>query len=222
MLNDNILDTVAMNNAEMTFKSYHVARTNEAFSFLGIRSPGLEASLSDCYNRIETEFAGKTLPDECLRIIFSVTTPLQYQVEVRKLESLNKKIVLSVVRLNERPPPSSAFKWTNRKVWDDLFRQKAPQADDILTIGPSGELIETSRFNIFCFDPASHRVFTPGLDSGCLNGVFRRASLNAESFSVPLLGFLKVSEKKISLREVAASTLFVGNSVRGLLPAVLL
>lgn len=222
MLNDNILDTVAMSNSDIVYKNYHADRTIEAYHFLGTAETGFAAAVRDCYNTIEQNHAGKISSQECLRIVFSAAHPLQFQTEVRKLEVLSSEIALSVVLLSERPSPAAAFKWANRKKWEVLLHSKAPQAEDILTVGPNQELIETSRFNVFCYEPESHQMFTPKLESGCVNGVLRRAALDAGIFPVADLGQIRVSEKQITLDNVAKYTLFVGNSVRGLLPAKLI
>lgn len=222
MLNDSILDTVLISHSYIVYKNYHADRTIEAYQFLGRNDPGLEASIRDCYDKIEQQYAGKIAAQESLRIVFPAANPLEYHAEVRRLEELKSEIVLSIVKLNERPSPAAAFKWANRKNWNDLLNKKAPQAEDILTVGLNQELIETSRFNIFCYAPDSHQLFTPKLESGCVNGVLRRAALDVGSFKVSDLGLLPVTEKFITLENIGNYHLFVGNSVRGILPAKVL
>lgn len=217
MLNANVLDTLKFESSKILFKKYHLARTQEAFRFLCL--PIEDQKLTACYDLIEADYAGKLQEDECLRIIFQRQNPGAYHTNITKIEKINSQIGLAPLQLTHQPPPGSAFKWDNREFWNSLFLKKPPLADDILIVGHDNEVIESSRFNIFCFDSSAVRVFTPPLASGCLNGAFRRFVLDQAQISLPSLGKISVTEKKITLSELRKYRLFVGNSVRGVLEA---
>lgn len=221
MLSGNILDTLSIQNSEITYKKYHLARTQEAFQFLNVSSTNsaLNKKLADCYNSIEQSFAEKIQSDECLRIIFSIGKSFNYKTEVKKIEKLNTEIKLACVHLRSKPRPESAFKWENREFWNLLAQQKPATADDILLINLNSYVVETSRFNIFCYDSTSQLAYTPRLESGCLNGVYRRYALDEGSITLPGFGKVKLTEKNISFTELRKYKLYVGNSVRGILQA---
>lgn len=218
MLNANILDTFIFSNSEIKYKKYHCARTLEAFRFLNIK---LDKEIMACYDEIEKQYSESVSSGECLRVVFSVTQPPEYSVTVRKLEALNSEVKLNVVSLEAPPEPDRAFKWENRQTWDLLAKNRPAAVDDTLVLN-SGLLVETSRFNIFCQDATSNLILTPELSTGCLNGVFRRFTIDSGFLILPGSEKIKVIEKNISFKEIHNYKIFVGNSIRGLRPASLM
>lgn len=84
-------------------------------------------------------------------------------------------------------------------------------ADDILLFNERGELMETRIFNIFLVIDGT--CWTPALSSGCLPGVYREQLLRAGA----------AQERTLTLEDLdAASQIFVTNSLRGQLPAILI
>lgn len=218
MLNDNILDTFIFSQTEIKYKKYHCARTLEAFRFLNIN---LDEKIAACYDTIEKQYSEKLSDDECLRVVFSVTQPPEYSVAVRKLETLNREIKLNVVSLPSPPGPDRAFKWESRRAWELLAKARPAGADDTLVLN-ADLIVETSRFNIFCYDAATHRILTPELESGCLNGALRRYAIATGFMTLPGLEKTQVIEKNIRYQDISKYKIFVGNSVRGVLPAALM
>lgn len=218
MLNANILDTFIFSDSEIKYKKFHCARTLEAFRFLDIN---LDEEIIACYDTIEKQFAGKVASDECVRVVFSVSQPTKYTVTVRKLEALSSEIKLNVVSLQSQPPPDRAFKWENREAWELLAKNRPSGAFDTLVLN-SGLLVETSRFNIFCYDAAADLILTPELGTGCLNGVLRRFAMAAGFLSLPGAEKIKLIEKNIRYQEITKYKIYVGNSVRGVLSATLM
>ena len=215
MLNDNILDTLIFHKSEIKYKKYHCARTLEAFQFLKLN---LGEKIAACYDSIERQYSEMVNHDDCLRVIFSVERPPEYSVTIRKLEVLNSEIKLNVVTLQSPPAPARAFKWENRQSWELLAKNRPNGADDTLVLN-SGLLVETSRFNIFCYDADSDLILTPELGSGCINGVFRRFAIATGFLNLSGSKKVKVIEKNICFKDIKNYKIFVGNSVRGLLPA---
>ncbi len=218
MLNANILDTFIFSNSEIKYKKYHCARTHEAFRFLNIN---LDEKITACYDEIEKQYSESVSSGECLRVVFSVTQPPEYSVTVRKLEALNREIILNVVSLQSQPGPDRAFKWENREAWELLAKNRPAGTDDTLVLN-SGLLVETSRFNIFCHDATSNLILTPELNTGCLNGVLRRFTIDSGFLTLPGSEKIEVIEKNISFKDIHNYKIFVGNSVRGIRPASLM
>lgn len=218
MLNDNILDTFIFRNSGIEHKKYHCLRTTEAYRFLNI---SVDEEIKACYDAIEKQYAKTVQAGECLRVVFSVDKPPEYSVSARKLEPLNPEIKLNVVHLPGPPAADRVFKWENRQDWELLTKNRPAGADDTLVLN-AGLLVETSRFNIFCYDSAADVLVTPELSSGCVNGVLRRFALASGYLNLPESKKTKVLEKNINYREISKYKIFVGNSVRGLFPAVLM
>ncbi len=219
MFKDNILDTLIFEDSKILFKHLHVARTLEAFQFLNIN---VAAQIENIYDELEKLYAEKWRSDDCLRLVFFTQLPLTYKAEVLKIQKLHEVIRLNTVPFINEPGPESAFKWENREHWNSLLKEKKNQADDILAVNARYEIIEASRFNIFSYDESSQMVYTPKLESGCLNGVLRRFTLIEGTINLPDRGNKKIIEQTITLDELSFYQLYVGNSVRGVLKATLI
>ena len=221
MFSFNILDTLIINDAKITYKSFHIIRTQETFKFLGEISSENLIEIEKIYANIELQYFEKLKTNECLRIVFLPDFPLKYTVEIHKIQNLSPIINLNSVSLKCPKALGSAFKWENRENWNLLLQEKKIKTDDILVVNMQNDIVETSRFNIFLYDESKQIVITPKLDSGCLNGVFRRFVLDEGIINLPQFGNIKVIEKNIQLTDINNYKLFVGNSVRGVLKAVL-
>lgn len=219
MSKGNILDTLIITDSEIVFKKFHVARTKEAFQYLNIY---FDSEIENSYDAIEKEYTERMLNGESLRLLFSASAPLSYKVEIKKIEKLNPIIKLSTQKLEKQPDADSAFKWEKRDDWNLILKEKKYEADDVLAINTQNDIVETSRFNIFCYDKIADSVYTPELESGCINGVFRRFALSNNSIQLPDIGNKKIFEKNIKLDELHHYRLFVANSVRGICPANLI
>jgi branched-subunit amino acid aminotransferase/4-amino-4-deoxychorismate lyase len=102
-------------------------------------------------------------------------------------------------------------KRTDRALYDAVAEEAAAQgyADGVLT-NEHGHVTETSRFTLFA-DPGDGRWRTPALECGLLPGILR----------AQLLAFGVAAEADLRPEDLRpARRLAVGNSARGLLPAV--
>lgn len=202
-----VLDTIRIHNSQVLYKEQHLERTHEALAFCGVQVS--IAELSEYYSVLEEKFT-----QDVVRIIFTNNQLSQARYEVIPLEEIPVPVKLEVSPLQIQP---CRFKWADRSLWQQAIAQKSPQADDLLFLTPDGYLRETSRFNVFVLDPKENVLLTPTLQSGCLNGAYRRFLLKNEIQS------RRTSEKDFLLDILLPENkIFVGNSVRGLLPAEIL
>jgi para-aminobenzoate synthetase / 4-amino-4-deoxychorismate lyase len=102
-------------------------------------------------------------------------------------------------------------KTTARELYDRYFTLACKQGyDEVLFLNERGEVTEGAISTLFI--RKDHQLFTPPLHSGLLNGIFRRYLLATRPFA---------SEKAITPQDLlAADTIFIANSVRGLRPAL--
>jgi branched-subunit amino acid aminotransferase/4-amino-4-deoxychorismate lyase len=220
MYNSRILDTLIFKDSQIFLRESHVERTFEAYGYLNLFVT--RAEIEKVYLDIETKHRHQLTREQSLRILFSRKLPISYEVEIRELTPLQSTLKLQLHFLTEPQTEFFKFKWENRQYWQDLIKQKThPSVDDLILVNPSHEVVETTRFNVFCYDETSLHVYTPTLTSGCLNGAFRRHVLINKRIELPEIGFRPVSEKKILSPELIGSKIFIANSVRGVIAAEL-
>jgi len=101
-------------------------------------------------------------------------------------------------------------KTTNRELYDNQWTACHDRlgSDEVIFLNQRGEVTEGSRTNIFA--RIDGKLLTPSLTCGLLPGTFR----------ADMLASKKAEEAVLTLDDLArAETLYLGNSVRGLLPA---
>jgi len=106
--------------------------------------------------------------------------------------------------------PFLYHKTTQRELFDSEWTQANTQfgADEIIFLNEHGEVTEGSRTNIFA--RLEGKLLTPPVTCGLLPGTFR----------ADLLASGKAEEGVLTLEDLArAQNVYLGNSVRGLLPA---
>lgn len=220
MLNSlSILDTLKFKNEKIFLKKFHAQRTYEALIFKSINT-----SLDNIYHRydaIEKKYVSLLGPDQVLRLSFHDAD----EVQIEAIEKINFPATPTVEVISSFTNPSGLgkqnFKWTTRDQWQHLLSLKKPTSDDVIAVNDNAQITETSRCNIFCFDPTTGFTLTPALDSGCINGVYRRFVMANGTIELPSLGRTKVIEKNILASEIKNYSLFLANSVREVLPAKL-
>jgi branched-subunit amino acid aminotransferase/4-amino-4-deoxychorismate lyase len=205
MLGSNILDSLLVQNSKITLKEFHVERTFEAYRFL--RLAVSKNQIQKIYDDLETNHQ-----NAALRLVFSKNLPVQCSAEIKPLDSLPTPIKLSLMI---SALESTEYKWENRTAWVKIDSQKPKGTDDVLVLTPQGFLRETTRFNIFCYDEAQNTFYTPPLDTGCINGVYRRYALKNG------IDKSSVIEKPLLYTDLKDYKIFVANSARGLLPAII-
>ncbi len=115
-------------------------------------------------------------------------------------------------RISERridsADPYRAHKTTRRGLYEEAHARAAAEGfDEILFLNERGELAEGSRTNIF-LEQGGH-LLTPPIAAGALPGVLRAELLSAG----------RAWEAVLTPSDLAGGTLYLGNSLRGLVPA---
>jgi branched-subunit amino acid aminotransferase/4-amino-4-deoxychorismate lyase len=146
---------------------------------------------------------------------------------VRLLLAVDGGVVLGHTPLDQSAlPPALRLAWASRAVdsADPLLRHKTTrrdlydselaaargEADEVLFVNERGEVTEGSWTNLFV--DLAGRLHTPPVDSGLLPGTFRQSLLDD-----PVAGLVETVLRPDDLRR--ADRLYLGNSVRGLMPA---
>ncbi|KQV13981.1 hypothetical protein ASC97_12250 [Rhizobium sp. Root1203] len=124
-------------------------------------------------------------------------TPWTVRIATSRLDSNDK-----ILRL----------KTTNRAVYDTARAEYASSdADEVVMLNERGEVCEGTITSVF-LDDGSGILRTPPISCGLLAGVLR----------TELICQRKARVGRISLEELRAGRLYVGNSLRGLIPAILI
>jgi branched-subunit amino acid aminotransferase/4-amino-4-deoxychorismate lyase len=82
------------------------------------------------------------------------------------------------------------------------------QADEVIFLNEKNEVVEASRTNVFIV--RSGEFVTPPLDSGALDGCLRRELIEGGA----------CIERHLTLQDLYEGQVYLGNSLRGLIPAV--
>ncbi len=118
------------------------------------------------------------------------------------------RLKLATMSLNKMNP-FLYHKTTQRSIYENAWAGQ-DDCDDILLWNESGELTETTIYNIYV--EIDGQLITPPVSSGLLPGVYRRHMLDTG----------RAIESRLLKEDLgSASRLFVSNSVRGLVPAEL-
>jgi 4-amino-4-deoxychorismate lyase len=119
---------------------------------------------------------------------------------------------IAKTRLSSRDP-LLRHKTSRREAYESARAEFArAEADEVLLLNENGEVCEGSVTSLFVKTP-SGRLLTPALDCGLLAGVLRGEMLENGS----------AVEAKLFLPDLLkAASVFVGNSLRGLIPARLI
>ena len=210
-----ILDTFRISSVENVLLKYHIQRTFEAIQ---IYKP--DASF-DQVAKLYTPF--QSSPSIAAQKCRMMIDPVQVTViksEITPVDLFQSEIRLAFATHHNQMAGRGLqnYKTTDRKYWADNLSLSWPGTDDVIGINSLNQITETSRFNLFLKN--ENEFFTPTLDSGCVNGCFRRAVLET--------GFLEINGKKFALSEknfdhddLRSFEIYVGNSLRGITKASL-
>ncbi len=216
-----VLDTFVFKNGLIYLKEFHLARSFEAYQLIFPQASGLFHHLSKIYDQLEKYLRPEE--EETVRLTFSAQVQGQHAYQIVKKLPLSHPVHLEMISSITHPAGqgSQSYKWANREAWATLMAARLTDADDVIAVNTLGKVVETSRFNLFFYDHKLDQVFTPPLNSGCINGVYRRYVLSEKCIDLPVVGLKPVIEKDISVAELESEphiyTTFVANSARGVL-----
>jgi branched-subunit amino acid aminotransferase/4-amino-4-deoxychorismate lyase len=222
MLTDQaVLDSLRFDHGRIFLKRFHVERTSEALALLG-ETAG--EKVTKLYDQIETQYASVIHENQVMRLLFKFENGLQHIIELteKSFYPTVPKVQLLSTNLQKSGRGSQNYKWQDRSFWNEVLKQKHSEADDVILTNKAGQITETSRCNLFLLDKKNQVVLTPTLDSGCINGVYRRFVMSTGTVLLPGLGSMKVIERDTDVNEIMNFSIYVANSVRDIRAAELL
>lgn len=184
----------------------HLARLQRSARRLGFPPP------KDALSKLEAAVAGATTP---LRVRLTFDRTGQSAVTTATFTPLVQDTVWRVRLAQTRIDSADTLlrvKTTRRAVYETARAEySTDEADEVLLLNEKGEACEGTITSIF-LDDGSGRLRTPPISSGLLAGVLR----------TELICQRKARVGRIRSEELANGTLYVGNSLRGLIRAQLL
>lgn len=211
-----VLDTFKLNRDGIYLKALHISRTLNALRSVGNYSAN--ELIVEIYETIEKN---KTADfDQRIHLVIS-SEDLSHQFSAEPLTTMTEPVLLQVVHTLRQPSGRGQqnFKWQSRIYWNEILRAISTPATDAISLNEYDHMVETSRFNLFFFDPKKDLVYTPALASGCIAGVYREWVMSRGEIGLPNLGIKSIQESEIHFSEVNQFQLFLANSVRGVLSA---
>ncbi len=221
-MSNKVLDTLGFKKSKIFLKNFHIQRTFEAC--LLINQLTSLAEITEIYNDLEKKYFNKVDHREILRIFFDPAKLTNYEIEVIPQTILPEVLKLEIIASPRQLSGLGIqnYKWAQRFFWSELLQKKSSIADDVIAVNSENNVTETSRFNLFFFDPTLNTVITPPLQSGCINGVYRRHVISSGSIMLPERGIKKLIEMDVSLDDCRRFYIYVANSVREVMIANLI
>ena len=211
---------------KILYKDLHIKRVITTYGYFHCLVNAKK--IIEIYDQIE-----KTTNDDCrVRIEFSIAADFETAITKSPFQKNAEPIHLLPALFNQQASGLGLgnFKTTDRHYWDQNLKTMTNYISstsvavnitdvDVLGVNDQGIVTESSRFNLFVLDGST--FFTPTLTSGCLQGVFRQNALDSGGISfqgalIPLI------ERDFMLADLKTRQLFLGNSVQGLLSALLI
>lgn len=182
----------------------HLRRLSRSADALGFRQP------QDAKSKLEKEVSG----DAPLRVRLVMTYRGKMEVTVTPFEHMPESTVWRLkIAKTKLQSEDSLFrhKTTRREPYEAARAEFSRQeADEVILLNERGEVCEGTITNIFA-EAADGMLLTPPLTSGLLPGVLR----------AELIRERKARGEVLKLDDLRHRKLFVGNSLRGLIPAEL-
>ena len=183
----------------------HLRRLSRSADALGFRQP------QDAKGKLEKEVSGEAP----LRVRLVMTYRGKMEVTATPFEPVPEETVwkLKVAKTKLQSEDSLFRHKTSRREPYEAARAEfsKDEADEVLLLNERGEVCEGTITNIFA-EAADGMLLTPPLTSGLLPGVLR----------AELIRERKARGEVLKLDDLRHRKLFVGNSLRGLIPAELI
>lgn len=182
----------------------HLRRLSRSADALGFRQP------QDAKARLEKEVSGNAP----LRVRLVMTYRGKMEVTATPFEPMPEETVwrLKIAKTRLQSEDSLFRHKTTRREPYEAARAEfsKDEADEVILLNERGEVCEGTITNIFA-EAADGMLLTPPLTSGLLPGVLR----------AELIRERKARGEVLKLDDLRHRKLFVGNSLRGLIPAEL-
>lgn len=183
----------------------HLRRLSRSADALGFRQP------QDAKSRLEKEVSGNAP----LRVRLVMTYRGKMEVTATPFEPMPEETVwrLKIARTRLQSEDSLFRHKTTRREPYEAARAEfsKDEADEVILLNERGEVCEGTITNIFA-EAADGMLLTPPLTSGLLPGVLR----------AELIRERRARGEVLKLDDLRHRKLFVGNSLRGLIPAELI
>ncbi len=192
-----LMETIKVENRKLVFGNEHLSRLKQSANQLGfVFNPELE--------KLQAKQNG------ILRI--SLSKNGTYEVSYRALEAnQSTHISISPISVNSKHPLVNHKTSYRPQFENSMLKIKNGELFDELFLNEKGELTEGARSNIIL--EIGNQWFTPKLESGLLNGIYRQKLLREK----------KCIEKTLYISDVEkANNIYCINSVRGITKVTLI
>ncbi|WP_210464881.1 aminotransferase class IV [Rufibacter roseolus] len=185
--NDGFFETIILKEGKIRFWPEHLERIKEAGEVLGLELPAL--LFSDQFSKMVQKLAQENNTGALARVklkiwragegLYSPQTDETNWLVTAQAATVPATTPFKVgicQKVRTIPSPFSSFKGFNSPVYVMASREKVYRSlDDLLLLDPAGNLAELTFSNLFWIKDQT--LFTPALETGCLNGVLRRRLL---------------------------------------------
>ena len=179
---------------------------------------GFPFDRQECQRHLQ-EFAEELQSTRC-RVRLLLTDEGQFRLEAKPFSKEIRRVWKLQLAQNpvDSTNPFLYHKTTRRDVYQCAIERASSASepgvgktfDDVLLFNERGEVTESTIANLLV--RIGDQIYTPPVESGLLNGTFRQA----------LLAGGRVQEKRVAIEDLnRADELFLANSVRGLIRAIL-
>jgi 4-amino-4-deoxychorismate lyase len=183
----------------------HLARLDRSARRIGFPAP------LGVWNKLDEAVAGATTR---LRVRLTLDAAGRIDVTSATFTPLAPGTIWKVRIASQRLDSGDKLlriKTTRRQIYENARSEyPADDADEVLMLNEKDEVCEGTITSVF-FDDGSGILRTPPISCGLLAGVLR----------TELICQRKARVGRISLADIAGGKLYMGNSLRGLIPAVL-
>ncbi len=222
---DGLFETMRVLNSRILLAGYHFERLFTSFSLLKYEVPGLVTK-----EKLEQDILHLCKRNGCEKLarvrlsvfrgnggLYEDDKMLQYLIECWPLnESVNKLNENGLVIDIYPDAQKSCDKFSNLKSANFLpytmaaHYAKENKLNDCLVLNATGSIADSTIANVFIIK--NNVVITPGLESGCINGVMRRHLLAR----MPDAGYA-VRETEVFVNDIeTADEFFLTNAVNGI------
>ncbi|MFC6999731.1 aminotransferase class IV [Rufibacter roseus] len=185
--NDGFFETIILKDGQVRFWQEHLERIKEAAAVLKIDLPAelLNNDFPEVVKKLAAQNKGGAFARIKLKVWRSgagLYTPEQNQADWLLTAQPTQELAMAPISVDvcqsirTIPSPFSSFKGINSPVYVLASQEKTErQLEDLILLSPLGHVAELTYSNIFWLK--DNTLYTPALETGCLNGIMRRKLL---------------------------------------------